>query len=75
MPKIGRGPKPTRGQINTDKSERKSHFGPSFASRKSKQTQNHHVGTIHLGSGSSGSGVTQSIKEKKGTIGMHNQPY
>ena len=74
MPKRGRGPKPTRGQRDTDKSETKTHIGPYFAGRKSKKTQTHHVGTVHLGPGSSGSGVTQPIKGKKGIVGIHSQP-
>jgi len=53
MPKRGRGPKPTKGQRNIDKSKTKSHIGPYFVGKKSKQTQTHHAGRVHLGSGSS----------------------
>jgi len=72
MPKRGRGLKPTRGQRNTDKIETKSHIGPSFASRKSKQTQTHHTRIVHLGSGSSSLGVTQPTKGKKEAIRTHS---
>jgi len=63
MPKRGRGPKPIRGQRNTDKYETKTHIGPSFAGKKSKQTHTHHTGTVHLGSGSRGLGVTHKGEE------------
>ena len=74
MPKRCRGLKPTRGQRNTDKSEINSDIRPSFAGRKSKQTQTHHARTIQLGFGNSGPGVTQPKKGKKGTIRTHSQP-
>ena len=65
MPKKGRGPKPNKGQRNTKKSEKSSYIGPSFAGRKSKQTQSHHARTVHLDSGNNHSGVTQNKKVKK----------
>ena len=74
MTKRGRGPKPTRGQWNTEKYETKSDIWPSFVGRKSKQTQTHHTGTVHLGSSSIGPSVTQPTKGKKGTIGIYSQP-
>lgn len=66
--------KPTKGRGNTDKYEIKSHIGPSFAGRKSKQTQTHHAGTIYLDSGINSPSVTQPTKGKKGTIRTHSQP-
>jgi len=72
MPKRGRGLKPTNGQRNTNNFETKTHIGPSFVGKNSKQTQTHHIEIVHLGPGSSGSGVTQPIKGKKGTVGIHS---
>lgn len=74
MPKRDRGPKPTKGRGNTDKSKVKSHIGPSFAGRNSKQTQTHHIGIVYLDSGNSSPGVKQPTKGKKGTIRTHSQP-
>ena len=71
MPKRCRGLKPTRVQRNIEKRETKTHIGPSFVGIKSKQTQTHHTGTVHVGPSSNGSGVTQPIKGEKGTIGIH----
>ena len=65
MPRKGRFPNPNKGQQNTEKSENSSHIGPSFAGRKSKQTQTHNAGTVHLDFGNSDSGVTQPKKGKK----------
>ena len=73
MPKRGRGPKPNRGQGNTDKYETISHIGPSFVGRNSKQTHTHHARTVYLDSGNNSPCVTQPTKGRKGPIGTHSQ--
>jgi len=74
MLRRGRGPKPTKGRGNIDKSENNFHIGSSSVGRKSK-IQTYHAGKIHLDSGDSRSGVVQPKEGKEeATSSQSSQP-